>query len=316
MNVAVILPILIGFPLDALLGDPQALPHPVRVIGAMISRLENLVRALFSNLRWGGFWIVAVVSLTSAAVPCAILVICYLVSTVLGIAVESIFCYYLLAARCLRDESTKVYKALERNDLSGAKKAVSGIVGRDTENLDEQGVLRATVETVAENTTDGVTSPLFYMMFGGAVGGFFFKAANTMDSMLGYKNAKYREIGFFAAKLDDILGILPSRLTALLSVPATFLCGQDGKNACRIWKRDRLRHESPNAAQTESAFAGALHIQLGGDATYFGELHKKPEIGDTDRPLQNSDIRKSNAMMYVTSILMLLIACAVRGLLL
>jgi adenosylcobinamide-phosphate synthase len=226
--------------------------------------------------------------------------------------VESILICYLLAARNLRDESMKICRAVENGDTEGARKAVSMIVGRDTAVLDRDGIIRAAVETVAENTSDGVTAPLFYIAFFGAVGGFFYKAANTMDSMIGYKNEKYAELGRSAARLDDVLNFIPSRLSALLMIAVCWLLRFDAKNAFRIWRRDRRKHASPNSAQTESACAGALHLRLAGDAWYFGELHKKPYIGDDDRAIEPADIRRSNWLMYGTSVLMLLLSAAVR----
>ena len=206
----------------------------------------------------------------------------------------------------------KVYKKIDSGDIEGARKAVSMIVGRDTAVLDEAGIIRAAVETVAENTSDGVTAPIMYMSLGGAVLGFFYKSVNTMDSMIGYKNEKYADIGRFAAKLDDLLNYIPSRLTALLMAVTAPLLGLDGRNALRIWKRDRRKHASPNSAQTESACAGALHIRLAGDAWYFGQLHKKPYIGDNDRPIEADDIRLANKLMYGASVLMLIISAAAR----
>ncbi|MBQ8078735.1 MAG: cobalamin biosynthesis protein CobD, partial [Oscillospiraceae bacterium] len=193
--------------------------------------------------------------------------------------------------------------------------AVSMIVGRDTAVLDEAGILRAAVETVAENTSDGVTAPLFYMAFGGAVGGLFYKAANTMDSMIGYRNETYAEIGRFTARLDDVLNYLPSRLTALLMIAACPCLGFDARQAWRIWRRDRRCHASPNSAQTESACAGALHLRLAGDAQYFGQVHHKPYIGDDDRPIEPEDIRRANRLMYAASGMMLLLCACVRILL-
>ena len=252
------------------------------------------------------------VLILSTGVPMAILLLCYKINTVLGIAAESIMCYYLIAPCCLKRESMKVYAAAAENDTEKARQAVSMIVGRDTKPLDMNGIIRAAVETVAENTSDGVTAPLFYMAFGGAVGGAFYKAANTMDSMLGYKNEKYIDFGRFAARLDDILNFIPSRLTALIMILSAYILGYDGKNAYRIWKRDRRNHESPNSAQTESVCAGALDIRLAGDAYYFGELHRKPFIGDDIRPVEKEDIIRANRLMYLTSVIMLLLAASVR----
>ena len=206
----------------------------------------------------------------------------------------------------------KVCRAAESGDTEAARRAVSMIVGRDTAVLDRDGIVRAAVETVAENTSDGVTAPLFYMGLGGAVGAFFYKSVNTMDSMIGYKDEKYADIGRFSAKTDDVLNYIPSRLTALLMIVAASVCRLDGINAFRIWKRDRRNHASPNSAQTESACAGALHLRLAGDAWYFGKLHKKPYIGDNDRPVEPRDIRRANRLMYAASVLMLIISAAAR----
>ena len=309
------LPLIFGFVLDAVVGDPRNIPHPIIAIGNMIVMLEKAVRRHFRNLRKGGTVLALTVISVWTLLPLAVILIAYKINSVFGIAVETVLCCYMLAARDLRDESMEVCKAAEKGDTEGARKAVSMIVGRDTQVLDLDGIVRAAVETVAENTSDGVTAPLFYMGFGGAVGGFIYKSVNTMDSMIGYKNEKYADIGRFAAKLDDVLNYIPSRLTALLAVAACPLAGCDGKNAFRIWKRDRRKHASPNSAQTEAAFAGAMHLRLAGDAQYFGEVHKKPYIGDNDRPIVPDDIRIANRLMYFSSVLMLLISCALRILL-
>ena len=215
--------------------------------------------------------------------------------------------------KCLRDESTKVYRGLKENDTEKARKAVSMIVGRDTDRLDNSGIIRAAVETVAENTSDGVTAPLMFTALGGAIFGYLYKAANTMDSMIGYKNEKYAEIGYFAAKLDDILNYIPSRITALIMIFSSYMLKFNGKNAYKIWKRDRRKHASPNSAQTESVCAGALEIRLAGDAYYFGELHKKEYIGDDIRPIKNEDIRKANKLMYCTSVIVLILSIIFRA---
>lgn len=311
------LPIIFGFIIDLFLGDPYELPHPVRLIGALIARLEKTVRKRFANnLRAGGIILSVIVLTISTAVPLAVLFAFYKINLWLGIAAESVMCYYLIAPKCLRDESMKVYRAINENDIEKARKAVSMIVGRDTERLDETGIIKAAVETVAENTSDGVTAPLMYISIGGAVLGFFYKAANTMDSMIGYKNEKYADIGKFAAKLDDFLNFIPSRLTALIMIFSAYLLKLNGRNAFRIWRRDRRKHASPNSAQTESVCAGALEIQLAGDAYYFGELHKKEYIGDNIRPVENEDIRRANRLMYCTSVIVLIFSTAVRALIL
>lgn len=309
------MPMLIGFLLDACIGDPYHFPHPIRLIGRMIAALERIIRQKCSDLRKGGILLAIIVLLLSTVIPLLLLLLCYRIHPVFGIAAESILICYLLAARNLRDESMKVCRAAEKGDTEGARKAVSMIVGRDTAVLDRDGIIRAAVETVAENTSDGVTAPLFYIALFGAAGGFFYKAANTMDSMIGYRNEKYAAMGRCAAKLDDLLNFIPSRLSALLMIAVCPLLHLDAGNAYRIWRRDRRKHASPNSAQTESACAGSLHLRLAGDAQYFGVLHKKPYIGDDDRPIEPADIRLANRLMYGTSVLMLLLSAAVRSLL-
>lgn len=307
------LPLVLGFIIDSVVGDPYTLPHPIRLIGNLISFLEKKVRVKFEGkLKKGGVILALTVLLLSFAVPFFILLVLYRINTALGIAAESIMCFYLLAAKCLKDESMKVCRAAENGDTEGARKAVSMIVGRDTAVLDEKGIIRAAVETVAENSSDGVTAPMMFIGLGGAPLGFLYKACNTMDSMIGYKNEKYADIGFFAAKLDDILNWIPSRLTAFIMTLAAPLCGLDGKNSFRIWRRDRRKHASPNSAQTESACAGALHVRLAGDAWYFGELHKKEYIGDDDREIETEDIRRVNRLMYVTSVIFLVLSAVIR----
>ncbi len=307
------LPMVVGFIIDIIFGDPYSLPHPVRAIGTLISKLEKFVRSRFNNLRKGGVFLAIAVLVISTLAPLLILIICYRINVILGIAIESVMCWQLVAARCLQKESMKVCRALEENDTEKARKAVSMIVGRDTDVLDEKGIIKAAVETVAENTSDGVTAPIMYISAGGAALGFLYKAVNTMDSMIGYKNEKYADIGRFAARLDDLLNYIPSRLTALAMILSAYLLRFDVKNAFYIWKRDRRKHASPNSAQTESVCAGALDIRLAGDAYYFGELHKKEFIGDDIRPPESEDIRRANRLMYCTSVIVLIISAAARA---
>lgn len=307
------LPMLVGFVIDIFVGDPYNFPHPIRAIGTLIAKLEKVVRERFKNLRKGGVFLALTVLIASTLVPLAVLLVCYKINIYLGLAVESVMCWQLVAARCLQKESMKVCRAVEEKDIEKARKAVSMIVGRDTDVLDETGIVKAAVETVAENTSDGVTAPIMYIAFGGAPLGFFYKAANTMDSMIGYTNEKYIDIGRFAAKLDDVLNFIPSRLTALGMILSAYLLGADGKNAAKIWKRDRRKHASPNSAQTESVCAGALDIRLAGDAYYFGELHKKEFIGDDIRTPESEDIRRANRLMYCTSVIVLVISAALRA---
>lgn len=305
-------PLIAGFLLDAVIGDPYSIPHPIKAIGNLIAAFEKRVRRKYRDLRKGGAVLAAAVVTVSAAAPLILLMVCYKVHIVLGLTAESILTCYMLAARCLYNESMKVCRAAEKGDTEEARKAVSMIVGRDTSVLDRDGIIRAAVETVAENTSDGVTAPIFYMALGGAVCGFIYKAVNTMDSMIGYRNVKYADIGRAAAKADDMLNFIPSRLTALIMCLTAPLAGLDGQGAFRIWKRDRLKHDSPNSAQTEAACAGALGVRLAGDAVYFGEVHRKEFIGDDRRPIESGDIRRANRLMYVSSSVMLLLGAAFR----
>ncbi len=307
------LPLLLGFLIDCILGDPYSMPHPVRLIGKFISKLEAIFKKRsFLNDRLSGSLLCLCVSLISCISAFVICFVCYKINLVLGIIAESCLCYYLLAAKCLRDESMKVYTALSENDTEKARKAVSMIVGRDTNMLDETGIIKAAVETVAENTSDGVTAPIFWIMLGGAPAGMLYKAVNTMDSMIGYKNEKYILFGRTAARFDDVLNYFPSRLTALIMIVAAFVTGLDGKSAFRIWRRDRYNHASPNSAQTEAVCAGALDVQLAGDAHYFGKLCKKRTIGDNVRKIEKEDIKKVNRLMYASSVIMLILAVIVR----
>lgn len=219
----------------------------------------------------------------------------------------NLLCYQIFAARCLVGESRKVYQKLKEDDLPGARRAVSMIVGRDTENLTAEGVTKAAVETVAENTSDGVTAPLLFLLIGGAPLGFLYKAVNTMDSMLGYKNEKYLYFGRIPAKMDDVFNYIPARLTAWFMIVAAFLTGMDGENAWKIYLRDKRKHASPNSAQSEAVCAGALDVQLAGDAVYFGKVYKKDYIGDAIRKIEPEDILRAGKLMYMTTILMMVV---------
>ncbi|MFA5658800.1 MAG: adenosylcobinamide-phosphate synthase CbiB [Oscillospiraceae bacterium] len=308
-----LLPVAFALILDTVLGDPDFAFHPIRLIGKLISSLEKVLRTAFpKHEKISGMLLVIAVLIISTAVPLYTLFLCYRTSLWLGIAAESMLCFFLIAAKSLKAESMRVHTALSRKKTEEARKALSMIVGRDTQLLDETGIIKATVETVAENTSDGVTAPILFILLGGAPAGFFYKAANTMDSMIGYKNEKYVNFGCFAAKLDDILNFIPSRLTAIFMILSAYILGYNGKNAYKIWRRDRFNHASPNAAQTEAACAGALDIMLAGDAYYFGKLYKKKTIGDSLRPVEYDDIRRSNRLMYCTFILILIFAITVK----
>ena len=301
------LAILAGCILDLLFGDPAGRFHPVCFIGKLISALENkLYRKSDPDRRKqsrGTLLTVSVIIIT-ALVTAGILVTALIAGKNTGgiiyLILAALLCDSTLAVRDLRKESMKVASALNKG-LPDARKALSRIVGRDTENLDEAAVIRAAVETVAENTTDGAVSPLFFLFLGGPAAAMVYKAVNTMDSMIGYKNERYLHFGRATAKLDDVLNFIPARIAALLWIAAAGLCGEDMKGAWRIWRRDRFKHESPNSAQTESACAGSLQTALAGDAYYFGQLKKKPVIGDPVREITPDDIRRANRMMTVTS---------------
>lgn len=274
---------LTGCILDVVFGDPHWLYHPVRLIGALIAKCEQICRQIAKRskrrLLIGGGVLFVVVLLVSAAAPAGMLYLAAKIHPLLSFALESFWCYQILAARSLQTESMKVYRELKKQDLQAARRAVSMIVGRDTESLDAEGVTKAAVETVAENTSDGVIAPLLFLLIGGAPLGFAYKAVNTMDSMLGYKEETYLYIGRTAAKADDAVNYIPARISALLMIIGAFLCGMDGKQAWKIFLRDRRKHASPNSAQTESVCAGALRIQLAGDACYFGKRYKKRRSG-------------------------------------
>lgn len=307
----IVMPLFLAFLLDFIIGDPYKLPHPVRLIGKSIAVFEKITRKVFKNEKTAGTVMALIIMILSFIVPLCMILVAYKLNLFFGIAVESLMGYYLLAARCLEKESMKVYKAIDNHDIEKSRKAVSMIVGRDTQNLDEKGIIKATVETVAENTSDGVTAPMFYMTFGIPLG-YLYKSVNTMDSMVGYKNDRYKNFGKIPAKIDDIFNFIPSRFTALVMVVSSFILGLDGRNAFKIWKRDRFNHASPNSAQTESVCAGALNIQLAGDAFYFGKLCKKKTIGDNNRPIDKNDIKIANKLMYCTSIFMLAVSIILR----
>lgn len=309
-----ILALAAGFFLDLLLGDPRWLYHPVCLIGKLIASLEKIIRRIFPGTRRGelagGFTEVLLVCLLCLGVPGVILCLLYCYVPWAGFALETFWCYQLLATRSLKDESMKVYDRLKNGMLEEARRAVSMIVGRDTQELTEEGVTKAAVETVAENSSDGVIAPMVFMAVGGAPLMFLYKGINTMDSMLGYKNEKYLFFGRCAAKLDDAANFVPARISGWLMIAAAFLSGFDGKNSFRIYLRDRRNHASPNSAQTESAMAGALRVQLAGNAFYFGKLYEKPTIGDSLRPVEPEDIRRSNRLMYTSAMCGLVLCLA------
>ena len=301
--------------MDFIFGDPSWLYHPVRIIGKGIELGERILRKLFreKHLVLAGAVLWVIIAGVSFLIPLGLLFLAQKLHPGVRFALETCWCFQILAGRSLCRESGKVYDRLQEDDLPGARRAVSMIVGRDTESLTGEGVTKAAVETVAENTSDGVTAPLIYMMIGGAPLGFLYKAVNTMDSMLGYKNDRYLYFGRIPAGMDDIFNYIPARITALAMIAAAYLTGLDGRNAWRIYRRDRKKHASPNAAQTESVCAGALRVQLAGDAVYFGKLYKKELIGDRLRPIEPRDIKRAQRLMYVTALLLLLLCGGMKA---
>ncbi|MBO5473024.1 MAG: cobalamin biosynthesis protein CobD [Lachnospiraceae bacterium] len=313
-----------GFLLDMILGDPYCLPHPVRWIGSLIAFLDGWLRRESDSparQRRRGLLFVLLMLLICGGGTFIGLYLLYHIHRALGVIAESVLCYQMLSMKCLKTESVKVYRALQAGDTEGARSAVSMIVGRDTERLDEAGIARAAVETVAENTSDGVIAPLFYLALGGGVLGVLYKTVNTMDSMVGYKNERYLNFGRYAAKLDDIANYIPSRIAGVLMIAGTGICRAlygrrecggtaymsylyNMRNAYRMFRRDRYCHASPNSAQTESVCAGALGIRLAGDAWYFGKKTEKPYIGDDLRPVEPEDIRRAGRLLYAASLLM------------
>ena len=305
-----LLALLIGIFLDLLVGDPEWMPHPVRLIGKWIAEYEerwNLPELTPEEKRERGRRMAASVLIMTAALCGGILFAAYYLHPAAGVAVEAILSAYTMAAHSLARESNRVRKALEQGTLEDGRKAVSRIVGRETDQLSEEGVIRAAVETVAENTSDGVIAPLFYLLLGGPVAGFLYKAVNTMDSMVGYKNERFLDFGRAAARLDDIVNYLPARLSAFLLVfSACIHPSCSGRRAWRILRRDAKKSTSPNSGHPEAAVAGALGVELLGDAVYHGETVKKPTIGDAVRGIRRKDISVVNVLMFISEALLLL----------
>lgn len=312
---AVTCAVMLGFALDALLGDPKWFPHPVCAVGKLISCMEKLLRRLFPPRKgamiFAGVVLWIVVCGVSFAVPFLVLRFLSRINFWLGFAANSILCWLIFARKSLSEAGQHVYRAVKESVEEG-RKAVSWYVGRDTAALSEEGVIKAAVETIAENLTDGVVSPLIYMLIGGAPLGMLYKAVNTLDSMVGYHNEKYEYLGKFSAKMDDIFNFIPARLSALCIIAGAGMLRLDNRSALRIYRRDRNLHKSPNAGQTESACAGALHIQLGGDASYFGKTVRKAAFGDPLRRVNRTDILATIDLMNAASVLALALCCAVR----
>lgn len=308
--------ITIGFLLDLIIGDPQNPYHPIRFIGALCKKLEGFFRGVFKNyLKLAGLltWIVAVVIVY--VISDSILRLVGFFSWPLATIVSGIMIYFCISAKALKVEGLKVVGYILREDIEGARKQLSYIVGRDTASLDKEAILKAVIETIAENMADGVIAPLFYVGLGGAPLAFAYKAVNTMDSMFGYKNEKYMDFGYFPAKLDDVFNYIPARLAAYFTVVAAYLLGFDGEKCFKIYNRDKYNHSSPNSAHPEAAFAGALGIRLGGANFYFGKLVEKPTIGDALDPVTVDKVYVANKLLYGATTIGWLMALLINKLL-
>jgi adenosylcobinamide-phosphate synthase len=308
--------IVAGFIIDLLLGDPRWMPHPVVIIGKFITLLEKFFRKIMPKSHRGefigGLFMTILIVGGTFAFTFILCELAYRYNKWVFLALQTLWCWQCVAVRDLKAESMAVYRRLKANDLEGARKAVSRIVGRDTQELSGTGVAKAAIETIAENFADGVMGPVFYMMIFGAPLAMTYKAINTIDSMCGYKNDRYLYFGRAGAHLDDIAGYIPARLAALVWILAAGLTGNDMKNAWKIWRRDHDKHASPNSAHTESACAGSLDVQLAGPAYYFGTYYDKKYIGDPIRPVEYDDIRRANVMMYTSAVITYAAAVAVR----
>ena len=308
-----------GFCLDLLFSDSHKIPHPVLFIGKLIGFLDKKLRNPAHSPKKQtilGALTVLIVLLSVFSITALLVYIAYKIHPILAVVIEILLCFSSCATKSLKKESMAVFYALEENDIPKARHALSMIVGRDTQNLSEEQIVRAAVETVAENASDGVIAPMMYFIIGGGIFSYIYKAVNTMDSMLGYKNDKYLYFGRAAAKLDDVFNYIPSRFCAFAMMAASFFCGMDIKNAFKIFKRDRFNHQSPNSAQTESVCAGAMRIQLAGDSYYFGKLVKKKTIGDALRPVQRQDIKRANTLLYATATISFAVLIGIRIILL
>lgn len=306
----------LGFLMDCVLGDPERLWHPIMGIGSMISFWSKTLRKWFPQSDRGQFWagvcLWPLVVIPSWLIPFVLLWLVGMVHPAVRFLLEIVFCWQIFAAKSLKQAALRVYDALKAGDLQLARKYVSWIVGRDTAGLDAKQVTKAAVETVAENTSDGVIAPLVFLLLGGAPLGFAYKAVNTLDSMVGYKNEEFLYFGRFSARMDDVWNFIPARLSGLLFVVCAAPAGLDARGAWHCFRRDRLRHASPNSAQTEAACAGALGVQLAGNACYFGKLYEKPTLGDAKRDIEPEDIVRTNRLMYWASAVAVMLLCAVR----
>ena len=319
---------ILGFVIDLIIGDPHGIIHPVQIIGWFIDKIKRGMQHMLYGCSWQevkerqlerketaellcGYVLTFIIVVGTFVVITAILYIAGWIHPWLRFALETFFIYQILATKSLKKESMKVYYKLKEGDLSGARKEISYLVGRDTQELDESEIAKADVETIAENTADGIIAPMFFIALGGAPLGFAYKAVNTLDSMVAYRNDELIHIGHASAKLDDICNFIPARLAAFMMIVAAAILRMDVKGAIKIFKRDRFAHLSPNSAQTEAVAAGALNIQLGGTHNYFGKPVEKPTIGDDIRPVEYEDIKRTNQLLYVSAFLTLVVCCGI-----
>ncbi len=317
-----------GFAADLIFGDPHGLIHPVQIIGWFIDKIKKILQKMIYGVTFqemteagkerkkaaeltAGFFLAVIIVGGTYLAFFGILLLAGKVHPMLKWGLEAFFIYQILATKSLKRESMKVYRRLKAGDLPGARKEISYLVGRDTADLDESEVAKAAVETIAENTADGVIAPMFYIAIGGAPLGFAYKAVNTLDSMVGYRNEECRYLGCVSARLDDLCNLIPARVAAFLMILASVILRYDPVHAVKIYIRDRYKHLSPNSAQTESVAAGALDIALGGTHYYFGKPVEKPVIGDDLRPVEYEDIRRTNRLLYVSAFLMAAVCCLI-----
>lgn len=296
--------------LDFILGDPRWLPHPIIYIGKLIGSMDRQLRVRFENnkrLKWASLFMVFVVCITTYMIP-YILLNFAIINKIVFFTVNTLIIWTTLAAKSLHGAGIDVYNSLLKDDIIDSRVKLSYIVGRDTNLLTKDEIIRADVETIAENTSDGIIGPILYAIIGGAPLAMMYKGINTMDSMVGYLNEKYKNIGFFPANIDDVFNFIPARITGLLMCVTAWTVGGNIIKTFKIMIRDRKNHKSPNCAYPEGATAGALYIQLGGTNSYFGETVSKPTIGDMINPLENNHIKQSIVLMYSSEILLVLLS--------
>jgi len=309
--VVVLIPFIFGYILDLIFGDPSIIPHPIRGIGYLIKKTEGILRKNETELKIKGLYLLVIVTSISFLIPLFVINMFSRLNSIAAIVVETFIVFQILATKSLYKETNKVYKALKSGDIKEARKYLSYLVTRDCDNMKEEDIVRSTIETISENIVDGITAPIFFIALGGAPLGMFYKAANTLDSMVGYKNDKYIDFGFFSAKFDDILNYIPARVTSLIIVISTLLLNRDFKSAFKILIRDRRNHSSPNSGYAEAPVAGALGIQLGGEVSYFGVIHNKPTMGDNNRTPVIEDIKTTHKIMILSSIIFFILSLGV-----